>query len=63
MRFGSISVPKPPLDRLEISSSMPGATSNSTYSKKLKIVEPSNKLIQLGAIAGAIATLTLLAAL
>jgi hypothetical protein len=42
---------------------MPGATSDATYLKELTIVEPSNKLIQLGAVAGAIAALTLLAAL
>jgi hypothetical protein len=56
-------VPWSPLDRLVISSSMPGVTANATYSKELKVVEASSKLTQLGGAAGAIAALMLLAAL
>ena len=47
-----------------VSCRMPGATFDDIlYRRYLKIVEPSNKLIVLGATAGAITTLVLLAAL
>jgi hypothetical protein len=42
---------------------MPGVTANATYSKELKIEAPSNKLIRLGAAAGAVAALMLVVAL
>ncbi len=57
-------MPRPSLERLVVSCRMPGATSDDIlYWRPLKIVEPSNKLIVLGATAGAITTLVLLAAL
>jgi hypothetical protein len=59
--FGSLGFP--PLDRLVISSIIPGATANATYSKELKIEAPNNSLIRLGAAAGAIAALMLLVAM
>ncbi len=62
--FGSISVPRPSLERLVVYCRMPRATFDDIlYWRYLKIVEPSNKLIVLGATAGAITTLVLLAAL
>jgi hypothetical protein len=61
--FESISVPRPSLGRLVVSCSMSGATFDVIYSKELRIVQPSSKFIVLGATAGAIATLVLLAAL
>ena len=57
-------MPRPSLERLVVSCRMPGATFDGIlYWRYLKIVEPSNKLIVLGATAGAITTLVLLAAL
>ena len=57
-------MPWPSLERLVVSCRMSGATFDDiVYRRYLKIVEPSNKLIVLGATAGAITTLVLLAAL
>jgi hypothetical protein len=54
---------RPSLEGLVIASSLPDQPENITFSMKLSIEEPSNKLVILGSVAGVLATSVLLVAL
>ena len=54
---------RPSLEGLVIASSLPDQPENITFSRKLSIEEPSNKLVILGSVAGVLATSVLLVAL
>ena len=53
----------PSLERLIIALSLPDKPVNITFSRTLSIVEPDNKLVILGSVAGVLATSVLLVAL
>ena len=54
---------RPSLERLIVVSSLPDKPENITVSRTLVIVEPDNKLVILGSVAGVLATSVLLVAL
>ena len=54
---------RPSLEGLVIASSLPDQPENITFSRKLSIEEPSNKLVILGSVAGVLATSMLIVAL
>jgi hypothetical protein len=59
----SLGVLWPSLERLIVVSSLPDNPENVTFSRTLSIVEPDNKLVILGSVAGVLATSVLLVAL